>query len=1295
MTRGAPKRAVVWVRRNGVALTVLVGLVLMGLFAVTQSGVAILAVARFGAGFSEIAGASLPNLVAASRLSELTQALVATAPEIAAAGSQVRRQAIAEQLSDRLAALTAAIDNLDQATIDPQRLAGVRAQLAALALNLSALDGFVQQRIDADDAFEAVMARLPALAARVREVVDQAGVGPPSGDPATADRTRLIAWTAAGLEGITLMLATPSVRTASRLERVNAEFEALVARMEGLREQLSPPLRSKIDDMHRTTTQFGHGSPNIFQARRVQIEAAAATGTALRLIETSSGGLAASVSAILGATQEEIAGRAAYFHRTAAYFNLLIVATLLLSVAAGIAIFLYMRRAVITRLRNVQDYMRAEVEGRPAEMATRGVDEIAEIATATQVFVTRLGEREGVLRSVLDNIAGGVVMVDREQRITAWNPEYRRLLELPDGYPYVGQPMEELVRFQIRRGEWGAVDEEVRARGYLSSLAQGTVWERTRPNGTILEYRRNALPEGAGIVSIVTDVTERRRYQQKIEESERRTRTILEASPIGAAITTEDGRALFTNARWRELAHISDDQVETLDVRAFFASKDDRRRVGRMLREHGRVRDVELEFRLLDGTLVWMLLSMERIVFEGQPAFLSWSYDYSERRRVAEELREAKDAAEAATKAKSTFLATMSHEIRTPMNGVLGMVELLQETPLDAKQREMTDIARDSASSLLKVIDDILDFSKIEAGRIEIEPVPTSPLGIVESVADALAIPAHKKKLRLVTVVDASVPPIVEADPVRLRQILFNLVGNAIKFTERGDIVVRLIADAAAPGGMMLRAEVRDTGIGLSPEARARLFQPFVQADGSTTRRFGGTGLGLSICRRLVEHMGGAIGVDSTPGHGSTFWFTIAVAPSAAPAPPEPDLAGLCILVVDDDPTVLDMLKGYLALAGAQVEVSRSTDAGLALLKRYAAASILVDAVIVGATAPGTAALAFRRALDRDFAADKQPRLLLLAPFDAPGARARALDAGFAAYAALPIRRASLLRGLSEMCGRGAAAIEAGGVDRPAPAATLPDRNTALAAGTLILVAEDNPTNQLVVARQLAELGYAADLAGDGKDALARFRTTRYALVVTDIHMPEMDGLELTAAIRELERAEGRRRAPILALTADVLVSETERFLAAGIDDHLRKPVSLTGLQDAMARWLPQAATAAVARPPAPAPAAVLNLEQMRRNFGTRGDTTLALLNRYVESTARLIADIDQALAARRVADVREAAHSALGASRTAGAEQLAAILADLQMAIKTEAWDHATALHAELMPAFARVREAVRRLDA
>jgi serine phosphatase RsbU (regulator of sigma subunit) len=401
-----PKLRLAWVRRNGVALSVLLGLVLIGMFAVTQSGVAIFAVSRFGASFNEIANADLPNLIAASQLSELSQSLVATAPELAGAGSQIRRQAIADELNERLAALTSAIDRINPRATNPDQLRAVRSELKGLATNLGGLSGFVRQRIDAGDAFETVMARLPDSAARVRKVADETmSAATSTGSPtATQDRSRLIVWSAAALEGITLMLATPSVRTASQLERLKAEFAAIVRRMDSLRDGMPEPVQSKIDGLHRAIVQFGLGTPNLFDTRRVRIEADTATQTSLRLLQQQSDRFIASVSAILRATQEEVDGRSAYFNRMISYFNLLITATLLLSVVAGTAVFLYVRRAVITRLRAVQDYMRAEVEGRSAAIATDGEDEIAEIGKATQVFVTRITESERRTRTRMNEL---------------------------------------------------------------------------------------------------------------------------------------------------------------------------------------------------------------------------------------------------------------------------------------------------------------------------------------------------------------------------------------------------------------------------------------------------------------------------------------------------------------------------------------------------------------------------------------------------------------------------------------------------------------------------------------------------------------------------------------------------------------------------------------------------------------------------------------------------------------------------------------------------------------------------
>jgi PAS domain S-box-containing protein len=1249
--------------------------------------------------------------------------------------------------------------------------------------------------------------------------------------------------------------------------------------MAALREQMGLEVQATIDGPHADILRFGVGDASLFQSRRQQIEAEAASQTALRLMQQTGEQFVATVAAIRDARQAEVAERSASFERAVSTFNLLVVVASVLCVAVGAAVFVYVRRAVIRRLQGVRQHMADLVDGRPSTVPTAGQDEIAEIARATDVFVTRIGEREQALRAIFENVAGGISMIDKDLRFRAWNHEYERLFELPPGFLTVGLPFAEFVRLQSGRNEYGAVPAEDFLRDYVANLRKLEVWERVRPNGTVLQFRRTFLADG-GHVSICTDITQQRQHQQRVEESERRTRTILAGSPIGAAIANEDGRLLFFNSEFARQNGIATETTGALDLAALFADPADRPRMFERLRRDGAVRHAEILRRRADGRPWWALMSLEEIDYEGERCTLAWMYDITELKNVEEEIRRteaalrartdalssalaqqtatgeilnaivasptdtrpvlgailersialtgsgagalflfdgeklhlevtrgyapaaldlmsrafpraprpgtlaalavfdraivnvgdlreeprsdfvhmaeafgvrallgvpliragepigailvhrpqvgvfaesevdqlkifadqavialgharlfeelqsAKVAAEAATVAKSTFLATMSHEIRTPMNGVLGLVELLQRTGLDAEQRELTGVIRESSASLLTIIDDILDSSKIEAGRLEIEKVPMSPIAIVEGVADALASQAHKKGLHLVAHVDASVPPTVEGDPVRLRQILFNIVGNALKFTERGEVVVRMSVEAPIEGGLRLMTRVSDTGIGLRPEAAARLFQPFVQADGSTTRRFGGTGLGLSISRGLVERMGGRIGVDSRPGEGSTFWFTVEVGRSNRPEPAGPDLADLCVLVVEDNATVRETLRSYLTLAGARVELADSAEAGLALARRCAGSQVAIDVAIVDLRLPGMDGFALRRTL----AAEPQPiPCIMLTAYDEPGQRGRALAAGFAAYLTKPVRRATLLRSIAVSCGRAEALDDDTAVPEPA-AAEPQDRTAALAMGRLILVAEDNPTNQFVITRQLARLGYASDLAGDGRRAFDLFQATRYGMVVTDIHMPEMDGVELAAAIRAFERTNGRPRTPIVALTADVLGAEAERGRAAGIDDCLRKPLELRQLEELLVRTLPGADRPAPA-PPAEAAAApgaaceVLDLDRLRLNFGDDDGLTQMLLQSYLETTGPLLSEIDQALRGRLAGALRAAAHSAVGASRTAGADQVAELCAGLEAAMATENWAEATVLQAALQPAFARVRAAVERL--
>src|SRR5215475_4200689 len=470
-------------RRNKVALTILMGLALIGLFSVTQSGVAILAIARFGASFNQIANTKLPALIAASQLSELSQTLVATAPEIALADTQLRRQTIVDQLNERVTAVAGTIERLDPAAVDREQASYMQRQLNTLVTNLRGLDELVRERIDANNALEAAMARLPGLAARVRNVASESVIG-------EQDRVhyegRLVEWSAMALECITLLLTTSAVPSASRLERVKSQIKSLIDGMEKVQAQLPQTVQSKIESTQSDIAQFGLGVSSLPDARSVQIESEAAIGTALRLIKQTSGAFLASVSAVSSATQYDISRRSKYFNEMVAYFTFLSIGTSLLCFAAGIAIFVYVRRAVITRLKVLQQYMRAQVEGRPAAISTAGEDEITEMARATQFFVTELKKREEalaaakeaaetardtaeragteavaaradvertreVLQTVLDNMSDGIVLFDEDRRVTFINEQLVRFQRYPSELARRGVSVYDLLRFQAKR----------------------------------------------------------------------------------------------------------------------------------------------------------------------------------------------------------------------------------------------------------------------------------------------------------------------------------------------------------------------------------------------------------------------------------------------------------------------------------------------------------------------------------------------------------------------------------------------------------------------------------------------------------------------------------------------------------------------------------------------------------------------------------------------------------------------------------------------------------------------------
>lgn len=638
------------------------------------------------------------------------------------------------------------------------------------------------------------------------------------------------------------------------------------------------------------------------------------------------------------------------------------------------------------------------------------------------------------------------------------------------------------------------------------------------------------------------------------------------------------------------------------------------------------------------------------------------------------------------------------------MNGVIGMADILNETKLSDEQRDMLATVRTSARSLLSIINDILDFSKIEAGRMELAPVETSICSVVEGVAETLFEVAKEKDVELHVYVDPVIPAQIICDKFRIRQVLLNIVGNAIKFSgtqadKLGEVCIRVTpAGESADGALLIDYEVADNGIGMSPADRKKLFKPFSQVDGeATTRRFGGTGLGLSISKRLVDLMDGDITVESTAGEGSTFKVTVphGTVETAAPSN-DSDLSGVKVLVLSGRKEVRTTLDKYATHWLADVETADTPEALIALAEQSVKRGQRIDVVVFGVDVPEPARLAVMEKLNRHDGLSDTNFVLLRS-----GRRhtVRQLGERTVETDAYPLLRAVYVTAIAVAAGRASPEIKVTEATKSFKGVIAPTVEMAEKTGQLILVAEDDPTNRRVIGQQLRLLGYAAEFAKDGKEAFLRLPSKPYAVLLTDCHMPEMDGYQLTTAIRAAEKDTGLH-IPIIALTANALQGERQKCLALGMDDFLTKPTELHDLKATLKKWMPSARESASEAVMAPSPGRenagatpegigqmppntpdepypsaetadgkVLDQSALARLIGDDPALILTFLKEFVSPAARDLSRIETAFAARSASDIAAVAHRLKSSSRSIGAETLADLCTELEPAGNTEAW--------------------------
>ena len=920
------------------------------------------------------------------------------------------------------------------------------------------------------------------------------------------------------------------------------------------------------------------------------------------------------------------------------------------------------------------------VEGKILEDNAARVIGISQDITERKRAEKALKEAEERSRLLLESVGEGIFGVGLDGLFSFINPAGAFML----GYSpeeMMGQPVHALIHHTRADGTDYLLDDCLMYHSYTKGVKRTrddeVLW---RKDGSCFPVLYNSVPvrdtegELSGAVVVFHDITESKKAEQAIITERERLQTILDTSPVGVSITS-DGAIQFANPRFTELfgLHCGDSMSSS------YVDPDDQGKMRAIMDQDGVLRDYELQSYGPNREIRDVMVSVQCIEYHGKESYLGWQVDISDLKRVQNELASAKVVAEEATKAKGDFLANMSHEIRTPMNAIIGLGHLAMMTEMTAKQRDYLTKINSSSKALLGIINDILDFSKIEAGKLDMEAIDFDLNEVLDNLTSMVALKAADKGLEFLIASQPDLPTNLVGDPLRLGQVLINLVNNAVKFTDEGDITVAISVQEQGEKEATLRFEVRDTGVGMTKKQRGKLFKAFSQADASTTRKYGGTGLGLTISKRLTEMMGGEIGVDSTVGEGSTFHFTarfgIASHEIVKKRQVVPnDLQGLRVLIVDDNATSREILANFMDSFGFDYGEAASGKEAITELE-MAPEDHVYGLVLMDWKMPGMDGIQASKRIKQHKGLKTIPSIIMVSSYGREELMKKADEVGLDGYLVKPVNQSMLFDTIMYAFGKNTE-------DRKDTHSTSISISEKLRGAHLLLV-EDNEINQQVARELLGKAGITVSIANNGKEAIEAIEREYFDGVLMDLQMPVMGGIEATEKIRKDDRFQ---TLPIIAMTANAMTGDREKCIDAGMNDHIAKPIDITELFETLGRWVtpsnPAAFVEAETSSEDVSPDVIeipamdgIDIEGGIRRVGGNRKLYRNILMKFRSSQANAVTEVKAAVADDDMESATRAAHTVKGVAGNIGADDLQAAARALESALEDGETEHLEAL--------------------